>query len=147
MRAIGVVLVILLLGNGCATRHAAVQSTKPAATAKAKSKPKPQAAAKVTKGRPTPTEPTTGLTVTNGNQVITLANFITGKVVSVNAASRFMVLDYSLSQMPAIGDRLSIYRQGMKVGVATVSGPVNNNNLVADLTQGEAQAGDEARKE
>ena len=141
MKAIGVVLVVLLMGSGCATRHAAVQDSK------APAKPKKQATAKATKHRATSTEPTTTLTVTNGNQVISLANASTGKVISVNADSRFVVLDYSLSTMPAIGNQLSIYRQGLKVGVATVSGPVINNNLVADLTKGEAQPGDEARKE
>ena len=97
----------------------------------------------------TPPRATTGsgLTVTNGTQVITLTNPIIGKVATVNSSSRFAVLNFALRQLPPIDQRLNVYRQGVKVGEMKVSGPVLNGNIVADLTAGEEQAGDEVRSD
>ncbi len=142
MRLICVMLLAVVTWSGCATRHA---TPPPGTTSSAK--PKRAAPTKAAKKPPTSPDRTSSLTVTNGNQVITLANPVMGKVVSANSVSRFVVLDYSLSRLPALGDRLSIYRQGLKVGEVQVSGPVMNNNVVADLLKGDAQAGDDARKE
>ena len=72
---------------------------------------------------------------------------LTGKVVSVNQELRFVVLDFPLGDMPLVDQRLSVYRQGQKVGELKVSGPQNDTNIVADITAGNAQVGDEVRQE
>ncbi len=77
--------------------------------------------------------------------VVTPANSTTGRVAAVNVNLRFVVLDFALNPMPALGQRLNVYRQGQKVGEVTVSGPVRNSNVVADLVVGEAQVGDQVR--
>ncbi len=69
----------------------------------------------------------------------------TGKVASINARLRFVVLDFSLSRVPELEQRLNVYRQGQKVGEVKISGPTLNANTVADLVAGEAQVGDEVR--
>ncbi|MBI3418215.1 MAG: hypothetical protein HY043_23235 [Verrucomicrobia bacterium] len=68
-----------------------------------------------------------------------------GKVVSVNTAVRFVVLEFPLNAMPALGQKLNVYHGGQKVGELKISGPQNENNTVADLTAGSAQTGDEVR--
>src|SRR5437867_321346 len=70
-----------------------------------------------------------------------------GKVVSANQELRFVVLDFPLGEMPRVDQRLSVYRQGQKVGELKVSGPQNDTNIVADITAGNAQVGDEVRQE
>ena len=70
---------------------------------------------------------------------------IVGKVVSVNVAVRFVVLEFPLSAMPALGQKMSVYRDGQKIGELKISGPQSENNIVADITAGDAQAGDEVR--
>lgn len=84
-------------------------------------------------------------TFTNRNAVITLINPLIGRVASINPALRFVVLDFSLNPLPAVGQQLSVYRRGQKVGEVKVTGPELNSNLVADLVAGEAQPGDEVR--
>jgi hypothetical protein len=68
-----------------------------------------------------------------------------GKVAHVNASDRFAVLTYPISRLPPIGKRLSVYRDGMKVGELKVTGPQQDPNTVADITAGEARPGDEVR--
>lgn len=70
-----------------------------------------------------------------------------GKVAAVNSGLRFVVLDFSLNPVPPFDQRLSIYRQGNKVGEVRVTGPERNGNIVADMIRGEAMAGDEVRRE
>ena len=65
----------------------------------------------------------------------------------VNAAARCVVLNFPLSRMPALEQRLSLYRRGLKVGEVQVTGPQREDNIVADLVAGEAEVGDEARGE
>ena len=68
-----------------------------------------------------------------------------GKVVSVNAVVRFVVLDFPLNSMPAMGQKMSVYHAGQKTGEIKISGPQNETNIVADITAGTVQAGDEVR--
>ena len=68
-----------------------------------------------------------------------------GRVLSVNARLRFVVLDYSLSPLPATGTRLDLVRAGAVIGELKVTGPVRNNSVVADIVNGEPQAGDLTR--
>jgi hypothetical protein len=72
---------------------------------------------------------------------------LTGKIASVNAELRFVVLDFSVGDMPGINQRLGVYRAGQKVGQVKVTGPQSDTNIVADITEGEAQTGDEVRQE
>ncbi len=68
-----------------------------------------------------------------------------GRVESVNARLRFVVLDYSLNVLPRIGDRLDVWRSDQRVGELKVSGPIRNTTLVADIVSGDVQAGDLTR--
>ncbi len=77
--------------------------------------------------------------------IVTPESVLTGKVVVYNDAGRFVVLDFPIGHMPSVDQRLFIYRRGLKVGEVKITGPQRDHNIVADLSQGEAQAGDEAR--
>jgi hypothetical protein len=47
--------------------------------------------------------------------------------------------------MAGIGQILTVSRDGLKVGEVKVSGPQRDDNIVADITAGEARVGDEVR--
>jgi hypothetical protein len=49
--------------------------------------------------------------------------------------------------MPALQQRLGLYRANAKVGEVKISGPQRDNNIVADIIAGECQIGDEVRPE
>lgn len=70
-----------------------------------------------------------------------------GKVASVNPILRFVVIDFYLSRLPQIGQPLSVYRQGQKVGEVKVTGPEQSRNIAADITAGDAKVGDEVRSD
>lgn len=84
---------------------------------------------------------------TNASPIIVTpaAGVVFGKVAHVNASDRFAVLTYPIGRVPPIGKRLSVYREGLKVGELKVTGPQHDPNTVADITAGEARAGDEVR--
>jgi hypothetical protein len=92
-----------------------------------------------------PSEP--NLSVTNKNRVITLTDPWAGKVAFVNPEARFVILDYSLSQMPPAGRRLTVFRQGIRVGEVKISGQPQDGYIAADITAGDIQTGDETRRE
>ena len=69
------------------------------------------------------------------------------KVISVNAGARFVVLNFPSSQMPKLQQILSVYRAGLKVGEVKITGPQQENNVVADLISGEAKIGDVVREQ
>jgi len=77
--------------------------------------------------------------------IVTPENTLTGKVVRYNDAGRFVVLDFPLGHTPQVEKRMSVYRQGLKVGEVKISEWQRENLVVADLTAGEAQEGDEVR--
>ncbi|MDB6020782.1 MAG: hypothetical protein JWQ04_639 [Pedosphaera sp.] len=81
----------------------------------------------------------------NGKIIISPETSSAGKVVSVNGNSRFVVLNFPVGTVPALGKRLNAYRQGLKVGELKVTGPQQDENTVADITSGEIQIGDEIR--
>ncbi|HZV35385.1 MAG TPA: hypothetical protein VFB72_12500 [Verrucomicrobiae bacterium] len=68
-----------------------------------------------------------------------------GKVISVDGDSRWAVLNFPIGTVPPIGRLLNVYRQGLKVGEARVSGPQDDENTVADITTGNVRLGDEVR--
>ncbi len=84
---------------------------------------------------------------TNRALIVTPENALVGKVALVNPAARFVVLNFPLGRMAAVDQRLSLYRRGLKVGEVKVTGPVREDNIVADLVAGEAEVGDEARSQ
>lgn len=103
------------------------------------SSPAPQPNRGAAGGRaPAPTN-STGLTVTP-------ATGVTGKVVHVNPRGRFVVLSYPLGQLPRPERLLNVYRGGLKVGELKVSKEQRDQNVVADITAGEAQVGDVVRE-
>jgi hypothetical protein len=75
--------------------------------------------------------------------IVTPAEGLSGKVSSVNANLKFVVLTFPLGRMARIDQHLSIYRAGMKVAELNVTGPQRDDSIVADITSGEAQVGDE----
>ena len=120
---------------GCAHKQEAV--FKPVAgTAHAATSSRPAAAA-VQAATPAATAPST--------LIVTPGSGLAGKVARYNDAGRFVVLEFSAGRMPAPEQRLSVYRDGLKVGELKVTGPQRDNHVVADVTNGEAQAGDEVR--
>ena len=70
-----------------------------------------------------------------------------GVILSVNDTLRFVVVDFSTTQVPQINSRLGVYRGGQKVAELNASGPIRNGNVVADIRAGEVKVGDEVRAE
>ena len=68
-----------------------------------------------------------------------------GKIVRVNASLRFVVLNFPIGRMATVEQQFNIYRQGAKVGAAKVTGPQQDDNIIADIVEGEAEVGDEVR--
>ena len=87
----------------------------------------------------------TSATTTNQALIVTPENALAGKVELVNNIGRFVTLRFPLGKMPALEQRLNLYRRGVKVGEVKVTGPQREDRIVADLVAGEAAAGDEAR--
>ena len=72
---------------------------------------------------------------------------LVGKVAIVNTTGRFVVLNFPLAKVPAVGQTLNLYRGGLKVGEVRISGPQRDENIVADLVAGDAVVGDDARSQ
>ena len=70
---------------------------------------------------------------------------LVGKVASVNASLHFVVLNFPVGRMAAVEQQLALYRQGQKIGEVKVTGPQQDDNIIADVLSGEAEAGDEVR--
>ncbi|MBM3839542.1 MAG: hypothetical protein FJ398_16555 [Verrucomicrobia bacterium] len=68
-----------------------------------------------------------------------------GTVKAVNPTSGFVVIDFYLSKLPQVGQRMNLYRRGLKVGEIKISGPEMSRYIAADIVAGEGQVGDEAR--
>jgi hypothetical protein len=69
----------------------------------------------------------------------------TGTVARVNAAARFVILNFPVGGLPEIGQTLYVYRHGLKVGEVKVTAPQQDDNTAADIATGEADVGDEIR--
>jgi len=81
-----------------------------------------------------------------GGTIVTPVAFrVEGKVVRTNPRLNFVVLDFGLQGLPAIGQQFSIYRLGKKVGKVRVSGPAWDTYTVADIVEGQIWTGDEAK--
>jgi hypothetical protein len=72
---------------------------------------------------------------------------LAGKVVGVNTAGRFVVLNFPLGRLPVLDQRMNLYRGGLKVGEVKVTGPQDDDNIVADLVTGDSEIGDQVRND
>jgi len=55
------------------------------------------------------------------------------------------VLVFASGQLPGLQQTLFVYRAGLKVAEVKITGPQQENNIVADLVSGDAQVGDTVR--
>ena len=72
---------------------------------------------------------------------------VAGKIVLVNAAMQFVVMDFHLRRLPALEQRLDVFRAGQKVGEIRVTGPVREMTVAGEILSGNPEAGDEVREE
>jgi len=86
-----------------------------------------------------------GTNAPNKKLVVTPATALVGKVVQVNTAGRFVVLNFPLGRLPVLEQRMNLYRGGLKVGEVRITGPQDDDNIVADLLTGDSEVGDQAR--
>jgi hypothetical protein len=77
--------------------------------------------------------------------IITPDVSLAAKVVSMNVVGRFVVLGFPPGQLPKMGETLFIYNEGLKVAQVKITGPAQDNNIVADLVSGDAKVGDTVR--
>jgi hypothetical protein len=69
-----------------------------------------------------------------------------GRIASVNASLRFVVLTFPIGQMPPMDEQLNVYRNGFKVAELKITGPQREDNTVADILSGDPITGDEVRE-
>ena len=77
--------------------------------------------------------------------IVTPGDGLTGRVSLVNKSSRYAIVNFPVGRLPASGQLLAIYRNGLKVGEVKVNGPQMDNLVSADLVTGDCRSGDEAR--
>ena len=94
---------------------------------------------------PSPTTPPHPTNTPHQELIVTPAVTPKGKVMRVNEGARFAVLNFPVGDLPPVGQRLDVYRHGLKVGEVKITGPQQDDNTVADITNGQAQEGDELR--
>jgi hypothetical protein len=111
-------LLVAILANGCALFHHQATPAEPAAAS----------------------APAAAL-----NSIVTPDNSLTARVAAYNSAGRFAVLSFPVGRMPNMDQTLFLYRAGLKVGEVKITGPQRDNDVVADLITGTAEAGDEVR--
>jgi hypothetical protein len=78
--------------------------------------------------------------------IVTPENGLVGKVEMVNQNARYVVLSFPIGHLPAMEQRLNVYRRGLKIGEVKVSGPQIEDNVVADIVAGDSEPGDEVRE-
>jgi hypothetical protein len=93
------------------------------------------------------TPPTVSISTNAPEPIVTPDTSLSAKVVRYNSVGRFVVLSFPLGQMAQPGQTFFIYRAGMKVGEVKVTGPQRDSDIVADLTTGDAEAGDDVREQ
>ena len=89
--------------------------------------------------------PVTQPATTPAAPVVTPDTSLTARVASYNATGRFVVLSFPVGRMPKPDQTLYLYRNGLKVAEVRITGPQRENNIVADIVNGDAQVGDEVR--
>ena len=99
--------------------------------------------------QPTPTF-TIKSTGGNTNVLITPVTSPVGRVFSVNAQAKFVVVTFPVGQqLPANDTRFSVFRGSAKVGEIKITIPPEpiGNGVSADIIVGTAEKGDEVRTE
>jgi hypothetical protein len=91
-------------------------------------------------------KPTTNAPVTADTFTVTPEEGLHGRIASVNAGLRFVVLTFPIGQMPPMDEHLNVYRNGFKVAELKITGPQREDNTVADIVSGEPITGDEVRE-
>jgi hypothetical protein len=94
---------------------------------------------------PAPEVQATNAPSTDQKVTITPETGLEGKVIRVNENARFAVLNFAVGAMPAVGQTLDVFRHGLKVAEVKVTGPESMDNTVGDITEGDAQVGDQIR--
>jgi hypothetical protein len=79
--------------------------------------------------------------------IVTPDSSLIAQVISVNTVGRFVVLGFNTGQLPKVDQTFFLYRAGLKVAQVKITGPAQDNNIVADLVSGDAQVGDAVREE
>ena len=79
---------------------------------------------------------------TKPTPIVTPDFSLAAKVISVNKVGRFVVLSFPASEMPRVEQTLFLYRDGLKTAEVRITGPQQDNDIVADLISGSAQVGD-----
>jgi len=77
-----------------------------------------------------------------------LASSVEGKVVSVRAELRYVVVDFSFSRLPQSGQTMGVYRGEDRVGEVRMTQSPNqalNGVMIADIKAGEVRPGDFVR--
>jgi hypothetical protein len=105
---------------------------------KHKKSPPPPSVVDLYPPAPTTTANTNTFRVTPDESVI-------GRVTLVNPTLRFVVVTYPLGQLPPLGNRMNLYRNGAIVGEVKITQPQRDDNTLADIVFGDAQKGDEVR--
>ena len=70
-----------------------------------------------------------------------------GRIVTVNVPLRYVVIDFDIRHSPPLDQRLSVYREGLKVGEVKVTGPIMGNAAAGDIVAGQAAVGDRVRQD
>ena len=109
-----------LIASGCASHRARAQKSPP---------------------------PTPSISTTAPEPIVTPDTSLSAKVVRYNSTGRFVVVSFPVGQMAQVGQTFFIYRAGMKVGEVKITGPQRDNDIVGDLTTGDAEAGDDVREQ
>jgi hypothetical protein len=78
---------------------------------------------------------------------VLLDDQVQGQVVLVNPKLRIVTMDFPIRLMPALEQRLNVYRSGRKVGEVKVTGPSRDTIIAGDIVTGSAQIGDEVRSD
>jgi hypothetical protein len=134
--ALLLVVAAALTGSGCASRRADVpQSWEDPSTLMANVPSTPADT----------NQPAPPVSPSNQKLIVTPENAFVGKVATVNQTAGFVVLSFPPGHMPAVDQRLSLYRRGLKVGEVKVTGPQIDENVVADIVAGESDVGDEVK--
>jgi hypothetical protein len=107
----------------------------------AKRKPKPQPKETKVETASVPAEPKP----TSQKLIVTPETGLVGKVETVNQNLHYVVLSFPIGHLPALEQRMSVYRHGLKVGEVKVTGPQIEDNVVADIVEGDSGPGDEVR--
>lgn len=85
--------------------------------------------------------------IANKGIIVTPGGSLPGTVISVNPSARFAVVRFPIGQLPPLNQRMSAYRQGLKVADLKISGPQRDVHTIADIVAGECRVGDDVRGE